>query len=237
MEVYLNEITGIADGLVALSFSKRTWTRKLEEQVRNDIKMRFPECGWDPPCYGAFTERLMKSFEKFCGTHTTLLDMLTASVTVSGLHRGGQDDWDAHARRFDNRIIRASTRLGVFHEGEMSDWYRGKIIPMGEAVLMQGYNPPSEFMVDGVVFVRAVGGYIRKGLENNNDVMRGLYDMSIPSNFIFKVNLAQWCHVYRLRRMGSTANPEVQQVAEGVQTAIECELPWLTREFAMSVKI
>ena len=51
-----------------------------------------------------------------------MLDFVTISVTVEGIHRAGQDDWDAHAKRFDNRIIRSSTRLADFSEGEMSDY-------------------------------------------------------------------------------------------------------------------
>ena len=40
----------------------------------------------------------------------------------------------SHARRFDNRIIRSSTRLAEFSDGEMSDYYKGKIIPTDEAL-------------------------------------------------------------------------------------------------------
>ena len=38
MNVYLNEITGMADGLVSLYFSKRTWTREKEENIRRAWK-------------------------------------------------------------------------------------------------------------------------------------------------------------------------------------------------------
>ena len=38
MNVYLNEITGMADGLVTLYFSKRTWTREKEENIRRAWK-------------------------------------------------------------------------------------------------------------------------------------------------------------------------------------------------------
>ena len=237
MQVYLNEITGIADALVSLSFSKRSWTREMEQTVRKDINDRFGTYGWTPACYKDKTRRLMESLPKFCGEHTTLMDMMTASVTVEGLHRAGQDDWDAHAKRYDNRIIRASTRLGIFTDGEMSDWYKGKIIPTDTALTMLGILLPSEVEKDGVKYVKGVNGYIREDLKNDKDVMRGLYMESIPSNFIFKVNLAQWCHVYRMRNKDSHANPEVKDVAEQLQSQIEWVLPWLTRDFALAVKI
>ena len=64
---------------------------------------------------------------------------------TEGMHRGGQDDIDAHARRFDNRIIRSSTRLAEFSEGEMSDYYRGKIISTDEALNILNIDIPDSF--------------------------------------------------------------------------------------------
>ena len=54
--------------------------------------------------------------------HITVLRYIDISIMTEGLHRAGQDDIDAHARRFDNRIIRSSTRLAEFSDGEMSDY-------------------------------------------------------------------------------------------------------------------
>ena len=39
MKVYLNEVTGLADALVSMYMSKRTWTRELEEEIRLDCSI------------------------------------------------------------------------------------------------------------------------------------------------------------------------------------------------------
>ena len=241
MNVYLNEITGMADGLVTLYFSKRTWTREKEENIRRawkavnepySLKGRFWKDGGLQ-----FIRQIIESFCKYAWLHTTMLDFVTISVTVEGIHRAGQDDWDAHAKRFDNRIIRSSTRLADFSEGEMSDYYKDKIIPLGVALEYLGIEAPEEFEKDDTVYVRSTNGYIQKDFENNRDVKRGLYMESIPSNFIFKCNMAQWAHVYKLRNKNGTANPEVKQLAEAIQDQIEEHMPWFNREFLAKVQI
>lgn len=245
MNVYLNEITGMADALVTLYFSKRTWTREKEVQIRKDWKTYTDWCGniYDKDlCNGEReamerTQKNLGSFCKYAWLHTTMLDFVTLSVTVEGIHRAGQDDWDAHAKRFDNRIIRSSTRLADFSEGEMSDYYKDKIIPLGVALEYLGIEAPEEFEKDDTVYVRSTNGYIQKDFENNRDVKRGLYMESIPSNFIFKCNMAQWAHVYKLRNENGTANPEVKQLAEAIQDQIEKQMPWFNREFLAKVQI
>ena len=243
MKVYLNEITGMDDALVSMYMSKRTWTPELDERIRDD---------WWRCYYGGEqdneeewqkslkeTETRIKAFLKYAWIHTTMLDFVTISATVEGIHRAGQDDWDAHACRFNNRIIRASTRLADFKEGEMSDFYKGKIIPTDVAVkeLFSNHSLPEEMWVDGQKYVKSVNGYIREDFKDNRDVKRGLYMESIPSNFIFKVNMAQWAHVYRLRNENGTANPEVKQLAEMLQDEIEKQMPWFNREFLAKVQI
>ena len=70
-----------------------------------------------------------------------MLRFIDISVTVEGLHRAGQDDWDSHAARFNNRIIRSSTRLASFGY-EMSEWYQDKIIPTDAALDLLGIEAP-----------------------------------------------------------------------------------------------
>lgn len=237
MKVYLNEITGMADALVSMYMSKRTWTPELDKEIRTDWHM-------DAYRYKAYDEEMgertmnrIESFCKYAWMHTTMLDFVTISATVEGIHRAGQDDWDAHACRFNNRIIRSSTRLADFHEGEMSDYYKGKIIPTDVALKLLGVHVPETIEQDGQLFVKSVNGYIREDCRENRDVKRGLYMESIPSNFIFKVNMAQWAHVYRLRNENGTANPEVKQLAETLQDKIEQTMPWFNREFLAKVMI
>ena len=247
MNVYLNEITGLADALTSMYMSKRTWTRELEEQIRYDCTI--------VDCFGASDlshvpaimqeykdsenrmDKRIESFCKFAWKHITMLDFITLSVTVEGLHRAGQDDWDAHAYRFNNRIIRSSTRLADFGENEMSDFYKDKIIPTEIALGMLGIETPQTIEKDGQTFVLADGGYIREDLKDNRDAKRGLYRMCIPSNFIFKINLAQWAHVYKMRNKDGSANPEVKEVAERIQDEVERVLPWFDRDFIKKVEI
>lgn len=237
MKVYLNEITGMADALVSMYMSKRTWTPELDKEIRDDwwLYYNLPEPETN------LRERVQKRIESFCKyawKHTTMLDFVTISATVEGIHRAGQDDWDAHACRFNNRIIRASTRLADFKEGEMSDFYKGKIVPSDIAIKkFFGMDFPDRVTKDGVEYVKTVNGYIREDLKDDRDVKRGLYMESIPSNFIFKCNMAQWSHVYRLRNKNSTANPEVKQLAEMLQDEIEKQMPWFDREFLAKIMI
>lgn len=241
MNVYLNEITGLADALVSMYMSKRTWTRELEEQIRYDCKILDAYRDYDeievPKIVKDRVDKRFESFCKFAWKHITMLDFITLSVTVEGLHRAGQDDWDAHAYRFNNRIIRSSTRLADFGEDEMSDFYKDKIIPTEIALDMLGIETPQTIEKDGQTFVLAQGGYVREDLQNNRDAKRGLYRMCIPSNFIFKINLAQWAHVYKMRNKDGSANPEVKEVAERIQDAVEEILPWFDREFIKKVEI
>lgn len=240
MKVYLNEVTGLADALVSMYMSKRTWTRELEEEIRRDCKVtsvkQFSALSEYESCKSR-TEKRLESFCKFAWKHITMLDFITLSVTVEGLHRAGQDDWDAHAYRFNNRIIRSSTRLADFGEDEMSDFYKDKIIPTETALEMLGIETPQTIEKDGHTFVLGQGGYVREDLKDNRDAKRGLYRMCIPSNFIFKINLAQWAHVYKMRNKDGAANPEVKEVAERIQDAVEEILPWFNREFIKKVEI
>ena len=242
MKVFLNEITGMDDAFVTMYMSKRTWTRELEETLRNDwtTYLLFKDMqDIDEGARKAIenTKARINSFCKWAWQHATMLDYVTISVTVEGMHRAGQDDWDAHACRYNNRIIRSSTRLADFSDGEMSDFYKGKIIPTDAALKILGIEIPENIYVEGQTYVKAVNGYIREDLKNNRDVKRGLYMQSIPSNFIFKCNMAQWAHVYKMRNENSGANPEVKELAESIQDQIEAEMPWFNREFIMKVKV
>ena len=235
MNVYLNEITGVVDALVSMYMSKRTWTPELDKEVRHEYAL-YTTWGVQEEV----PENLKKRLDLFCKyawKHTTMLDFITISVTVEGLHRAGQDDWDAHAKRYDNRIIRSSTRLADFDEDEMSEFYKGKIIPTEMALDILDITLPQEIKVDDWNYVRTEGGYIRGDIKDDRDVKRGLYRLCIPSNFIFKCNLAQWCHVYKMRNERGTANPEVKELAEKIQDAIQMKLPWFDREFIEKVQI
>lgn len=238
MKVYLNEITGIAGAITSLYMSKRTWTREKEEEIRQVCRMVNNHRGQyvgDEAWYNEKYEEYVGKLLKYGRLHTTLLRFINLDVTVEGLHRAGQDDWDSHARRFDNRIVRSSTRLATFNY-EMSDYYKGKIIPTDKALQDLGLPIPDSITVDGKRYVKTVNGYILEEFADDKDVKRGLYMLSIPSNFIFQVNFAELAHVYRMRNKNSGANPEVQELSESLIKQV-CEFqPMVTREYILSVQ-
>jgi hypothetical protein len=234
MNVYLNNITGLDDAMVSMLMSKRSWTNEQEQDIRNLVAQNTDRNGFflksdvkDPHII-----RLMNNLIKY-GVHqghTTLLRFIDLSFTVEGLHRAGQDDWDAHASRMDNRIVRASTRLGSFKEGEISAYYEDKIKFPGEVFKqLFGVDMPDSYVdrETGKLFVKTEYGYIREDLRDIQDVKRGLYPESIPSNFIFKVQYPELCHIIQFRDNTGHAHPEVQLLAEVIKELVLQQNKWL----------
>lgn len=239
MKVYLNEINGIPCAITSMFMSKRTWTRELEVGIRNTCKKVLDYDGFlrqdaDKESLEQVTD-WMNKVTRWGTRHITMLKFIDLSFTVEGLHRAGQDDWDSHAKRFDNRIIRSSTRLATFGN-EMSDWYKDKIIPTDAALAILGITTPEEIEVDGVTYVRSVNGYVRKDYAEDKDAKRGLYMLSIPSNFIFKINLTEWAHVYKERNAEGTANPEVKQLCERIADLLENAHKQFNRGLFLDIK-
>lgn len=244
MNVYLNEIVGYGDAFTATLMSKRTWTREREEKYRNMVEevttrrgtvLTLEKLG---NLHKESLDRFYKKLEQTCNwgkNHITLLRYIDFSFTVEGLHRGGQDDWDSHAQRFNNRIIRASTRV-TFFEGEKSDFYKDKILSTDEALSIISMKVPGVIEKDGVKYVKTINGYIREDMKDDPDVRRGLYMLSIPSNFIFKVNLTELAHVYKERNIDGNANPEVKELAETVADLVQEACPTFTRELLLAIK-
>jgi hypothetical protein len=219
VKVYLNKIDGIADAIVTMFISKRTWTRELEVDVRNLCDRVLDRNGFYDNRLVAeedlarFRDLLYK-VTKWGKKHITMLRYIDFSVTVEGLHRAGQDDFDSHAKRLENRIVRSSTRLATFNETEKSDWYRGKILYPFEALEIAGIDIPDTIQSGSDIFVRTAFGYIKQDLSENKDVKRGLYPLAIPSVFTFKCNLTELAHIRKERDKNSTANPEVKEMME-----------------------
>lgn len=247
MEVYLNRIDGWDDAILTMFYSKRTVTRELENEIRlmtylatvhdprDGVIGRIAETQncevWDK--VSDWLDKLMKWAPK----HITMGRFLDFSFTVYGMHRAGQDDWDAHAKRMENRVIRSSTRLADFSAGEMSEYYQGKIIPTDLALAIMGLTKPDELEYDGKTYVSSVNGYVLKGHENNRDVKRGLYMLSIPSNFIFKINLTEFAHVYKERNETGGANPEVKIGCEDMLRQLQKNsVGYLNRDLMMRIQ-
>lgn len=247
MKVYLNSIAGIDDAIIAMHMSKRTWNATMDDEVRYMCSIVNPHNGIFVPkdehgdnhldkYFDAYQEYMTKLL-KWGRLHITLLKFIDISVTVEGLHRAGQDDWDSHAQRFQNRIVRSSTRLASFSDGEKSDFYDGKIKYPFEAMKDMGNTIPDEYTdADGIIWVRTDFGYINKEHLGRKDVHRGLYPLAIPSNFIFRCNLTDWSHVYKERNAKSGANPEVKECCEAIADALIKAQPLFSRELFMEIK-
>ena len=131
MEVFVNEINGLADCICTLYLSKRNIDREKELHIRNVCKEMIDRSGKVIPVPSNTSEQFhdmsikfkkyLMSVSKYGRQHTTLLRYMDFSCSIYGLHRGAQDDFDSHAIRLNNRIVRSSTRLAKFKHGEKSD--------------------------------------------------------------------------------------------------------------------
>jgi len=248
LKVKINSITGFEDAFVAMYISKRSWTPKLDEEIRmvcrtvldktgriksSDIYDISPEFKELKDKFNNWLTMLLRMGRK----HITLLRYIDVSIMTEGIHRAGQDDVDAHAKRFDNRIIRSSTRLAEFEEGEMSKYYEDKIITDAKALkCVLGIDMPGEIIYNDCKYIKAPNGYIKEEYKNNKDVKRGLYMLSIPSNFISKINITEFGHVFKERNQDGGANPEVKEWAESVMCQISNFHNQITREYVLSIE-
>jgi hypothetical protein len=241
MKVTLNSISGIPDAIATMFISKRTWTPELDSEIRRVCGMCLNYKGFfdhDRYINGQDANKFedwMNKLTAWGWQHITLLRFIDFSFTVEGLHRAGQDDWDSHAKRFDNRIIRSSTRLAKFGN-EKSDWYKDKVLSTDEALSLLGQELPDTITKNGSTYVRTVNGYVREDFKDSQDAKRGLYMLDIPSNFIYKINLCEWGHVYKERNVGGGANPEVKQCCELSVDLIEGAHKQFNRELFLKIK-
>ena len=240
MNITVNSITGFEDAFVAMYMSKRTWTPELDEDIRSTCDAVLDRNGRIIENYSADNlEKFNKWFEmllRMGRKHITVLRYIDISIMTEGIHRAGQDDIDAHARRFENKIIRSSTRLAEFKDGEMSDYYKDKIITTDKALEILGIDIPETIQYEGNTYVKSTNGYVKEEYKDNKDVKRGLYMLSIPSNFVSKINLCEWGHVFKERNENGSANPEVKQWAELVMKQITGMHNQITRKYVLSIE-
>ena len=144
-------------------------------------------------------------------------------------------DFDSHAKRFDNRIIRSSTRLATYGN-EKSDYYKDKILTTDEALNILEIKSPDTVIYNSKTYVKTTNGYILEEYKDNKDVMRGLYMLSIPSNFIFRINLTEFSHLYKERGEHGTANFEVKECAEKCLSLINSFHHQFNRELMLAIK-
>lgn len=183
--------------------------------------------------YIDWMDKLLKWGKK----HITMLRFIDITISVEGLHRAGQDDLDAHAKRMDNRIIRNSTRDKTSEFGsKVSEYYEDKVIPTDVALAMLGIITPDTLEYDGKTYVRAANGYILKDMKNVPDVRRGLFYLALPSNCIFKVNVTEFAHIYKMRNEHTRAHPELQRAIELICDQLLTFYPGFTRELLLAIE-
>ena len=162
--------------------------------------------------------------------HHTLMKYIELSFFTVGLHRGAQDDLDAHAIAFNNRITRFSTRLADIEDVELSDWYKDKVIPFGE-LFGADHLPATVHRGDGTYKYTPFGYVLEKhaqvpaknGLAK--DVQRGLMPLGLASDAIWKIDLANLRYVYKMRSKFTKANPELKLGMEQLADQIEEHVP------------
>lgn len=239
MNIYLNRITGIDDAIVSMFISTGNWSKELETDIRtlhDRVLDRFGK--FKPNANLEDVERFnsyLNKLSKWGWKHITLLRFIDFSITVDGLHRGGQDDWDSHAKRFDNRIIRLSTRVKMMNT-KLSDFYQDRVIPTDVALAYLGLDTPDEIMYNGEKYVKCQNGYVLEKYKKNPDSLRGLYMLGLSSTFMFKVNLTEWSHVFKERNEKGHANPEVKECCELIADQIESFQPKINRELFEKIK-
>ena len=252
MKFTLMEVRGLADACLALKMSRRSYTQEYENKLRDAIRFcTYEKTGFfykeatmakENGDYVWLVNELNKVAKWGAGVgmdtyidagHETILRFIDFSIHVEGLHRGAMDDFDAHAMRMNNRIVRSSTRgNGAYNANEMSDWYKDKIVTAGYIDSVNG-SAVDTITIDGEVYVNVGDGYIRKDLAQNGDAQRGLYRLSIPMDCICKINLHDMRHIYMRRNKYTHASPElaygIEMLADQIEEALPCDLGKLVR--------
>lgn len=244
MDIPYLRITGWGGAIRSMYMSNKNYTPELESKLMY-AENEYYRCIHEMDCkFGdpEFTEEAkwfeneIKKVIRIGTKHITLLRYVDVEWTVVGLHRGAQDDFDAHAERYDNRIVRMSTR--TIKDGklaEISDWYKDKILTFQDIVEL--CNLPEEVVKGGVTFTRTPFGYMRKDLIGSSiegDVRRGLIPLAVSSTFIVKCQITELCHVFRERNFSGHAAPELKLMIEDVVKKISNQYPDLNRDFFLN---
>ena len=252
MQIYLSSYTGWADAFQTMFMSRGTWTPELMADIKHVCShcltpdgQLYPEV--DSESWEKFS-KWRNSLFKFGTIHITLLKFMDFCFVVQGLHRGATDDWDAHAQRFNNRIVRLSTRLSAMKNVDtetndlvMSDYYADKVLTLGQVLKLLNIELPEAIQNGEDTYVRGINGYVREDLKDNPDVKRGLYPLGLSNLFIFKCNLVEYAHVRELRMrrteghpQSGHAHPELWDLVDMIDA--ELEKIGVTKEMLDSIK-
>lgn len=166
--------------------------------------------------------------------HQTLMEYLDISFITEGMHRGAQDDLDSHARSFNNRITRFSTRLAEIEEVKLSEWYKDKVIPYDPDIL----DIEPFIRVDGKIYNATPFGYVlekhatvpaKNGLDK--DVQRGLMPLGMASDAQWKIGASSLRYVYKMRSKFTKTNPELKLAMEMLADELENVFPVFGQHF------
>lgn len=252
MQIYLSSYTGWKDAFQTMFMSRGTWTPELAFEIafvcnrclNGDGTIKTTSDHDSMETFNIWRNLLFK----WGKTHITLLKFMDFCFIVQGLHRGATDDWDAHAQRYNNRIVRLSTRLSAMKNVDeesndliMSDYYQDKVLTLGQVVNILGIELPETIKKDDTTFVRGINGYVREDLKDDGDAKRGLYPLGFSNLFIFKCNIVEYAHVRDLRMkkteghpQSGHAHPEIWDLVDMIDA--ELEKIGVTKEMLDSIK-
>lgn len=252
MAITLTEVNGLAAADASLKQSKRSFKMEQYQEVMKLIYNHSDYRGFIlPPSNdpGRNTQRYQDEHNKIVemlnklakwgagvgqessGTwidsgHETLLRYIDLTFIVENCGYATVADLDAHVMRFNNRIIRSSSRIAKYDELETSWWYQDKNLGLAEVANVIGLEFPEKFTdKNGKVWVRAQNGYVPEGFDNNGDYTRGNYPLHIPMNAICKINLFDLRHVYKRRNAYTHATQELRHDIEGLADQVEAAIP------------
>lgn len=240
MRVEIIEISGYASAIRSMYMTNRSLTEEKKIEIHRLVEAVTDRWGFykedaNPQDLEKFNKEMIKLINYgIRHGHHQLLKFIDVHIDMQGLHRGAQDDYDAHAKRLE--IIRSTTRTlkGANHP-EFSDFYKDKIMTFDEMYrlcMSGGSTMPEEMgLLNGVTYVKTSWGYVNKEYANNPDVRRGLVPLGIASDNLSKVPYGEHLpHIYSLRREnpnGKPANPELQQTMEELRNDLKRKSPIL----------
>ena len=246
MQIKLMSVTGLDAAIEALRVSNRNYTLQEHDELLQDVReltdyrgFVLPKAEHPNADYDKFMTSLQKVAKWGAGVgvsdykdagHDTILRYIDFTFATIGLHRGAQDDLDAHAGRFNTRIVRASTRTkSIFEEAEKSEWYQTRIRTVTDMCRATGVDIPESYTDDnGETWIFRNGGYINSKYineKNINDYNRGYYNLSIPSDALWKVDLYDLRHIYMRRNQFTKASPELKIAIESLADQVEDAIP------------
>jgi hypothetical protein len=234
MRVKVVEISGYVPAFISLFMTNRNLTDQKLADITEIVDYSTDSRGFfvpTSPYATEFLDLLNKTITYgIKSEHHQILKFIDISIYMEGLHRGAQDDYDAHAARLN--IIRSTTRTkkGADHP-EFSDYYKDKIVTFEEGFKML-FGEDMPLMIkdpQGINYKKTPWGYIKEGFENDADVRRGLTPLGMSSNNISKVAYGEHLqHIYDLRReeaTGKKANPELRHAMEMMRKDLSRRCP------------